>query len=90
MPLICKYSHPQVLQVRQLSTSLILPRSTSTSDLFFPGTKCQYTLKLDILTPETDTPIPVYRVMDTKGNIIDSSHDPNVRLRTLIISIFIE
>ena len=31
-----------------------------------------------MIVPETDTPIPVYRVMDTKGNIVDSSHDPKV------------
>ena len=44
----------------------------------FPGSKSQFTEKLLFNRPDEEEGIPVYRVMDRKGNIIDDDHDPKV------------
>ena len=45
----------------------------------FPGAKARYTEDLSFLTPSSKTEgIPVYRVMDKKGDIILPESDPNL------------
>ena len=46
----------------------------------FPGSKHKlaFTEKLQFIEPERYDGIPVYRVMDRQGNIIDESQDPKV------------
>ena len=45
----------------------------------FPGAKARYTESLSFLTPSSKTEgIPVYRVMDKKGDIILPDSDPNL------------
>ena len=45
----------------------------------FPGAKARYTESLSFLTPSSTTEgIPVYRVMDKKGDIILPDSDPNL------------
>ena len=45
----------------------------------FPGAKARYTESLSFLTPSSNTEgIPVYRVMDKKGDIILPDSDPNL------------
>ena len=45
----------------------------------FPGAKARYTEALSFLTPSSKTEgIPVYRVMDKKGDIILPESDPNL------------
>ncbi|XP_017777376.1 PREDICTED: 2-oxoisovalerate dehydrogenase subunit alpha, mitochondrial [Nicrophorus vespilloides] len=44
----------------------------------FPGAATSWTEKLEFLTPKTYGPIPVYRVMDRKGNVIHSEQDPKL------------
>ena len=45
----------------------------------FPGAKARYTEDLSFLTPSSKTEgIPVYRVMDKKGDIIVPESDPNL------------
>ena len=45
----------------------------------FPGAKARYTESLSFLTPSSNTEgIPVYRVMDKKGEIILPDSDPNL------------
>ena len=45
----------------------------------FPGAKARYTESLSFLTPSSKTEgIPVYRVMDKKGDIILPEGDPNL------------
>ncbi|KAI0225875.1 2-oxoisovalerate dehydrogenase subunit alpha, mitochondrial [Lamellibrachia satsuma] len=53
-------------------------------DQFFPGTKCSYTQKLEVLEPDQSDPIPVYRVMDNKGNVIDANEDPQLDKETCL------
>lgn len=50
----------------------------------FPGSRSSFTEKLDFIEPDIYDGIPVYRVMDKKGQVIDPSQDPGVR-RTLDI-----
>ena len=44
----------------------------------YPGAKSKFTEKLEFLLPETVEGIPVYRVLDRRGNVIDPSQDPKV------------
>jgi hypothetical protein len=50
----------------------------------FPGAKATYTEKLTFLRPDLYDGIPVYRVMDREGNVIDPDHDPNLTQEELI------
>lgn len=44
----------------------------------FPGSRSQWTEKLDFIVTESYEGIPVYRVMDRDGSIIHSDQDPNL------------
>ena len=44
----------------------------------FPGAKATYTESMDFLLPDSYDGIPVYRVMDRQGNVINQSHDPQL------------
>lgn len=44
----------------------------------FPGSRSKWTEKLDFVQPDLYDGIPVYRVMDRKGQIIDPASDPKV------------
>ncbi|KAK2171678.1 hypothetical protein NP493_1042g00039 [Ridgeia piscesae] len=59
-------------------------RVSALDDHFFPGTKCRYTQKLEVLEPDQKDPIPVYRVMDNKGNVIDADEDPQFDKETCL------
>lgn len=45
----------------------------------FPGSRSSWTEKLEFLEPNRYEGIPVYRVMNTKGEVINPSQDPKVR-----------
>ena len=45
----------------------------------FPGSRSQWSEKLEFIRPDLYDGIPVYRVMDRKGTVIDPSQDPQVR-----------
>lgn len=45
----------------------------------FPGSRSQWTEKLEFIRPDLYDGIPVYRVMDRKGKVIDPSQDPQVK-----------
>ena len=44
----------------------------------YPGSKGDYTEKLSFLLPTEYHGIPVYRVLDHDGQVIDPAHDPNI------------
>ena len=45
----------------------------------FPGAvNAHYTEKMDFVVPDDGQIIPVYRVMDLNGNVLNESHDPKV------------
>ena len=44
----------------------------------FPGAKATYTESMNFLLPDSYDGIPVYRVMDRQGNVINPSHDPHL------------
>jgi len=44
----------------------------------FPGSRSQWIDKLEFIRPDLYDGIPVYRVMDRKGKVIDPSQDPQV------------
>ena len=64
--------------------------STTESDRpLYPGAKSKFTEKLEFLLPETVEGLPVYRVLDRRGNIIDASQDPKVFANISYITTFI-
>jgi 2-oxoisovalerate dehydrogenase E1 component alpha subunit len=46
----------------------------------FPGSRSKFTEKLEFVEPDIYDGIPVYRVMDKKGCVLDPSQDPGVSL----------
>ena len=46
----------------------------------FPGSRSKWIEKLEYLKPETYEGIPVYRVLDRKGKVINQSEDPKVSI----------
>lgn len=46
----------------------------------FPGASAEFVDKLEFIQPNVISGIPIYRVMDRQGQIINPSEDPHVRL----------
>ena len=44
----------------------------------FPGSRSRWSEKLEFVEPHKYDGIPVYRVMNAKGQVIDPASDPNV------------
>lgn len=53
--------------------------SEATDRPSFPGSRSSWTEKLEFVQPDLYDGIPVYRVMDAKGVVIDAEQDPQVR-----------
>lgn len=47
----------------------------------FPGASAEFIDKLEFIQPNVISGIPIYRVMDRQGQIINPSEDPHVRGR---------
>lgn len=45
----------------------------------FPGASAEFVDQLEFIEPNVISGIPVYRVMDRQGNIINPSQDPQVQ-----------
>lgn len=45
----------------------------------FPGASAEFVDQLEFIQPNVISGIPVYRVMDRQGNIINPSQDPQVQ-----------
>ena len=53
----------------------------------FPGSKSiDWTETLQFINPDEKEGIPVYRVMSKRGDILNSSEDPNVRIHKFHIT----
>lgn len=50
----------------------------------FPGAKAPYATEIKFVNETSYDPIPIYRVLDNNGEIIDNRHDPNIDKDTLI------
>lgn len=53
-------------------------QTLSTEAPLFPGARTTWTEKLAFIGSQTYAPIPVYRVMDRKGKIVDPSNNPKL------------
>lgn len=51
----------------------------------FPGSRSKWTEKIEFIQPDLYDGIPVYRVMNRKGEIIDPANDPQVDYKIMII-----
>ncbi|KAJ8961604.1 hypothetical protein NQ314_005921 [Rhamnusium bicolor] len=54
------------------------------SSPLFPGAKTTWTEQLEFTEKNSYHPIPVYRVMDRQGNILNSNEDPKLSTATII------
>ena len=50
----------------------------------YPGSRGEYTEKLSFLLPSEYNGIPVYRVLDLEGKVIDPAQDPNIDADELV------
>ncbi|XP_013166356.1 PREDICTED: 2-oxoisovalerate dehydrogenase subunit alpha, mitochondrial isoform X2 [Papilio xuthus] len=57
-------------------------RNGGTSE--FPGAKAPYVNEIKFLNENSYDPIPIYRVMDSNGRIIDNREEPNIDKESLI------
>lgn len=58
--------------------------SGTSEEPLFPGAKTQWTNKLELIGKNSQSPIPVYRVMDRTGTIINTEDAPNLEHDTII------
>lgn len=72
---------PSVASQRWKATSSTAEEADRPS---FPGSRSSWTEKLEFVQPDLYDGIPVYRVMDTKGAVIDSDQDPLLPDATLV------
>uniref|UniRef100_T1IQP4 2-oxoisovalerate dehydrogenase subunit alpha n=1 Tax=Strigamia maritima TaxID=126957 RepID=T1IQP4_STRMM len=70
-----------------VGSRLFSSSSTPDDQPNFPGSKSQFTDKLDFIRSDLYDGIPVYRVMDRKGNIINESEDPKLD-KDLLVKIY--
>ncbi|GFT39157.1 2-oxoisovalerate dehydrogenase subunit alpha [Trichonephila clavipes] len=87
LPFTCiRYSKYKSAAIKTVSNALHFQRLESTSQQIpkleefdkpqFPGSQSRWTEKLEFVRGDIYDGIPVYRVMNRDGNIIDPSHDP--------------
>jgi len=72
---------PTFASIRLVSTSDSSAAAASNREperAQFPGSRSNFTDKLEFIQPNIYDGIPVYRVMDRTGSIIDPSQDPNL------------
>ncbi|XP_052700860.1 2-oxoisovalerate dehydrogenase subunit alpha, mitochondrial-like [Crassostrea angulata] len=50
----------------------------------FPGSKSKFTYKLSFLDPDEEAGIPVYRVMNSEGEMTEKSEDPKIDKTTIL------
>ncbi|XP_045449711.1 2-oxoisovalerate dehydrogenase subunit alpha, mitochondrial [Melitaea cinxia] len=50
----------------------------------FPGARAPYVTEIKILDENSYDPIPIYRVLDNNGQVIDSKEEPNLDKETLL------
>jgi 2-oxoisovalerate dehydrogenase E1 component alpha subunit len=50
----------------------------------FPGSRAGWTDRLEFVKPDLYDGIPVYRVMDRKGKVIEADQDPQVIIRIYV------
>ncbi|PRD33639.1 UNVERIFIED_CONTAM: Bckdha [Trichonephila clavipes] len=89
LPFTCiRYSKYKSAAIKTVSNALHFQRLESTSQQIpkleefdkpqFPGSQSRWTEKLEFVRGDIYDGIPVYRVMNRDGNIIDPSHDPKL------------
>ncbi|XP_076354145.1 branched chain keto acid dehydrogenase E1 subunit alpha [Tachypleus tridentatus] len=76
-----KVTHPLPVSYRHESTSgpaQQIPKLEETDRPVFPGSRSQWTEKLEFIQPDIYDGIPVYRVTNRDGKVINSSQDPQL------------
>lgn len=76
-----KVTHPLPVSYRHESTSgpaQQIPKLEETDRPVFPGSRSQWTEKLEFIHPDIYDGIPVYRVTNRDGKVINSSQDPQL------------
>lgn len=79
-PRSCPLNHNEVHYIQCLSTSVKANdyATIASETALFPGAQAPYVLKPDFTFPSSVDPVPIYRVLDREGRIIDSSQDPKL------------
>ncbi|KAJ6634129.1 2-oxoisovalerate dehydrogenase subunit alpha, mitochondrial [Pseudolycoriella hygida] len=52
--------------------------ANSAESVVFPGATAPFVVKPELSLPSNNDPIPIYRIMDRNGQILESSQDPNL------------
>lgn len=78
-----------VVKCRNLHISETIGKAQTTSSHYeekpeFPGSRSKFIHKLKFQNPDDIEGIPVYRVMNRKGEIIEASEDPKLDQKTVI------
>lgn len=76
----CVNSHLQCLSTRTRPETI----NNGGSHAAFPGAKAPYTTEIKFLNEHSYEPIPIYRVLDSNGEVIDSREEPDIDKDTLL------
>lgn len=60
------------------STSSVNFNATTSEAIVFPGATAPFVDRPELTHPSSTDPIPIYRVMDRNGQILDKSQEPNL------------
>lgn len=77
------WSRSLLVSQRYDSSSSNIPKLEEFDRPQFPGSQSQWTEKLEFVKSDIYDGIPVYRVLNRDGNIIDPSHDPKLGQETI-------
>ncbi len=75
---LCKLFIDQIVKRYQSAAKVASESKPSNTSIFSGHIKGDITNKLEFIRPEKHTPIPMYQVLDTEGNINDEKHTPDV------------
>ncbi len=73
-----KFIINQINKRYQSATNVALEPNTSKMSIYSGHIKGNFTNQLEFIRPEKQTPVPIYQILDSEGNLKDGSQNPNV------------
>ena len=73
-----KFIIDQISKRYQSAANVALEPNASKMSIYSGHIKGDFTNRLEFIRPEKQTPVPVYQVLDSEGNVKDGSQNPNV------------
>ena len=75
---ITRFIVNQVSKRYQSAAKVVLEPNLSKMSIYSGHIKGEFTNRLEFVRPERQTPIPIYQVLDSEGDVKDESQKPDV------------